>query len=209
MRIRKPFAGAFLALCLISGFAGFTPQQYQLPTYKQSDKVLHFIAFFGVTVAFYWILETSRRKVVQLTITICTIGLAVASEIVQGLLPNGRQFDLYDVLANMLGSATAVVLCNWYHKRMLERKRAARGYAAVAGDELDDRGIELGEDGGQQEGIVRPSGPVDVDEELANWDEHAEDWEDTELPDENTNGQRGSIDSTGDIGVADTKKRHD
>lgn len=45
------------------------------------------MAFFLLTLAFYWILETSRRKVLQYTFIVCTIGLGVASEIVQGLLP--------------------------------------------------------------------------------------------------------------------------
>lgn len=48
---------------------------------------MHFVAFFLLTLAFYWILETSRRKVLQYTFIVCTIGLGVASEVVQGLLP--------------------------------------------------------------------------------------------------------------------------
>merc|ERR1712228_666882 len=67
MRIRKPFAAAFVAVILISAAAGFSPPDYKIPTYKQSDKVLHFVAFFALTVAFYWVVETSRRKVLQLT----------------------------------------------------------------------------------------------------------------------------------------------
>lgn len=58
---------------------------------------------------------------------------------------------------------------------MIERKRAARGYNAVAGD--DDLDVELGEDvGGQETGVVRST----VDNELDNWDENAEDWETTD-----------------------------
>jgi len=83
---------------------------------------------------------------------------------------------------------------------MLERKRAARGYAAVAADDAD---IELGEDvNGQESGVVRPT----VEEELDNWDENGEDWETTE-PESNSNGQ--ALDSGGDLGVADPKKRDD
>ena len=82
---------------------------------------------------------------------------------------------------------------------MLERKRAARGYAAVAGDE--ERHIELGESVGEQEsGIVRPT----VDDELDRWDENAEDWETTEP--EPANG-KAVMDDGGDLG--DGKKRND
>jgi VanZ family protein len=79
--------GAFVALIFISAAAGFSPPDYKVPSYKQSDKVLHFTAFFLITLTFYWILETSRRKVLQLTFTVCTLGLGCVSEVVQGLLP--------------------------------------------------------------------------------------------------------------------------
>ncbi|KAF2851129.1 hypothetical protein T440DRAFT_467874 [Plenodomus tracheiphilus IPT5] len=193
MRIRKPFAAAFIGLILISAAAGFSPPDYSIPTYKQSDKALHFVAFFLLTLSFYWILETSRRKVLQFTFTVCTLGLGVASEVVQGLLPIHRQFDYYDIVANVAGSLLALTACNWYHKRMLERKRAARGYAAVAGDE--ERDIELGESVGDQEsGVLRPT----VDEELERWDENAEDWETTEP--EPVNGKAKLDDDDGDLG---------
>jgi VanZ family protein len=74
-------------LIFISAAAGFSPPDYKIPNYKQSDKVLHFVAFFLITLSFYWVLETSRRKVLQLTFTVCTIGLGCISEVVQGLLP--------------------------------------------------------------------------------------------------------------------------
>lgn len=97
--------------------------------------------------------------------------------------------------------------CNWYHKRMLERKRAARGYHAVAGQDTEGVDVELGEGVGHQEsGVVRPT----VEEELDNWDENAEDWEDTEAAGDSANGQtQATLDTSGDIGVADTKKRND
>jgi hypothetical protein len=114
-----------------------------------------------------------------------------------------RDFDPYDVLANVLGSVSALVLCNWYHKRMLERKRAARGYGAVAGD--DDIDVELGEGiGGQESGVVRPT----VDEELERWDENAEDWDTTEpIEPEPANGKAQAQADEGDLG--DGKKRND
>jgi hypothetical protein len=83
---------------------------------------------------------------------------------------------------------------------MLERKRAARGYMAVAGDE--ERDIELGETvDGQESGVVRPT----VDEELERWDENAEDWDTTEP--EPIVGAGKSLDDGGDLGEG--KKRND
>ena len=84
---------------------------------------------------------------------------------------------------------------------MLERRRAARGYGAVAGDDLDERDVELGENVGEQEsGVVRPT----VEQELDRWDENAEDWEDTDQPDK-ADGQ--AKENTGDLG--DAGKRDD
>jgi len=93
---------------------------------------------------------------------------------------------------------TAIAMCNWYHKRMLERKRAARGYGAIADDD-HDLDVELGEGIGEQEtGIERPT----VEQELERWDENAEDWDTTE-PGDASNTQAAS----GDLG--DGKKRND
>jgi hypothetical protein len=81
---------------------------------------------------------------------------------------------------------------------MLERKRATRGYGAVAGDD-QDLDVELAEGiGAQESGIERPT----AEEELDRWDENAEDWDTTEPP-ETSNGQTTS----GEIG--DGKKRND
>jgi VanZ family protein len=83
-----------VGLIFVSAAAGFSPADYSLPSYKQSDKALHFIAFFLLTCTFYWILETARRRVLQYTFIVCTVGLGVASEVVQGLLPVSYTLDL-------------------------------------------------------------------------------------------------------------------
>lgn len=80
---------------------------------------------------------------------------------------------------------------------MMERKRAARGYNAVAGD--DDLDVELGETVGEQEsGVVRPT----VDDELDRWDENAEDWDTTEP-------ESSSKQTVEDGDLGDGRKRND
>jgi hypothetical protein len=56
-----------------------------------------------------------------------------------------RAFDPLNIVANLAGSGTALALCTWYHRRMLERKRLAKSYQAVAIDEMefDQDGEEL------------------------------------------------------------------
>ncbi|KAI1210208.1 uncharacterized protein F4807DRAFT_73090 [Annulohypoxylon truncatum] len=210
MRIRLPFAGVFFLLCLLAGYAGLS--SLQLDTIV-NDKVLHFITFFLLTVAFYWIIDTNRRRTLNLTAVVCTICLGVGSEFLQGFLPNGREFDPYDIVANVVGSVLALGLCSWYHLRMLERKRLRRQYNAVPGEDVED--LELGEGVGLQEEGVIPAGGTEraatLEEEVDNWDENAVDaWDDGE--DEGdlgvSNGNGKAHDQNGGE-VADTKKRVD
>ncbi|KAI0974672.1 hypothetical protein F4678DRAFT_420477 [Xylaria arbuscula] len=189
MRIRLPFAGGFFVLCLIAGYAGLSSLQLDGIV---NDKVLHAITFFTLTVVFYWVIDTSRRRTLNLTLVVCTLGLGIGSEFLQGFLPNGRNFDLNDIIANIVGSLAGLGLCSWYHQRMLERKRQRR-YTTVPGDEPGD--LELGEGlGHQEEGIL--GADVDgrattLEEEVDNWDENAEDnWDEDDEP-------------QGDIGTSD------
>lgn len=179
MRVRKTFAAGFAGLCCIAAFLGLAPQT-SIPQFKQSDKVLHVVTFFLLTLCFYWILDTSRRRAVHITLVVCTAGLSVGSEVVQALLPNNREFDPYDILSNVIGSGGALAICSWYHRRMLERKRAAKTYNLVPGEDID---MELGEtvhDHEQETGVVSAS--TNVTEELDNWDENADDWEEDDAP---------------------------
>lgn len=90
---------------------------------------------------------------------------------------NERNFDPLDIAANVVGSGAALALCSWYHKRMLERRRAAKSYHLGGDDDVD---IELGEGShreGQETGVIGGAEQT-VTEQLDNWDENAEDWDD-------------------------------
>ncbi|KAF2225236.1 hypothetical protein BDZ85DRAFT_182768, partial [Elsinoe ampelina] len=167
---------AFAVLMCASAYLGLAP--VTIPSYMQSDKALHTITFFLLTLCFYWILETSRRRAVHYTMLACTVGLAIGSEVAQGLLPNGREFDPYDIAANVVGSGGALLICSWYHKRMLERRRAAKTYNLVPGEDQEVE-VELGERVGREEQETGVIGGAEqtVTEQLDNWDENAEDWD--------------------------------
>lgn len=182
-------------MLLIAGYAGLS--SLQLSTHV-NDKVLHFVTFFLLTTVFYWIVDTNRRRTLNLTLTVCTGVLGVGSEFLQSLLPNGRTFDLLDIAANVVGSLAALGLCTWYHQRMLERRRSRRQYNAVPGEEDGD--LELGE--GQESGVVEgDEGPSrTLEEEVDNWDENAmDDWDDDEDAGATT-GENGKGTGSGDIG---------
>lgn len=188
-----------MLLLLIAGYAGLS--KLRLEQYV-NDKVIHVITFFILTIVFYWIVDTNRRRTLNMTLVICTLCLGVGSEFVQSILPNDREFDLYDIVANLVGSLTGLGLCSLYHKRMLERKRQQKTYNAVPGG--DDEDVELG--ASQETGItdadIDPSRARSLEEEVDNWDENAADDWDEEEP----------TPSTGPVGSADiggSKKRAD
>ncbi|KXS99445.1 hypothetical protein AC578_8125 [Pseudocercospora eumusae] len=193
LHIRKPFAASFAALLLVSAYLGLSTSK--IPQYGQSDKGLLFITFLLLTITFYWAVELPRRRCIHLTLLVCTAGLGIGSEVLQGLLPNGRDFDPYDILANVVGSGSALLLCSWYHKRMLERRRKNKHYDIVPGEQGDlgdeERDVELGDGpglGAQERGTISAehtnrqpttggAANTNVTEELDNWDENEEDWE--------------------------------
>ncbi|KAL2868229.1 VanZ family protein [Aspergillus lucknowensis] len=187
MRIRYPFAGAFVFLLVLSAYIGLFPhsESTSVPANLQpNDKLLHLVTFFFLSLIFYWIPDTSRRRTLHLTLVVCTLVLGVGSEVLQSVLPNGRSFDPFDILANVVGSAGAVGLCSWYHRRMLERRRKAR--FGSLGDGGND--VELGMGPGHDEdGLgAQESGVMNLEQEVDNWDENAVDNWDTEDGDDPT-----------------------
>ncbi|KAJ6441149.1 VanZ like family protein [Purpureocillium lavendulum] len=200
MRIRLPFAGVFLLLLLLAGYAGLST--LQLGNYV-NDKVLHCVTFFALTIVFYWIVDTNRRRTLNMTLVVCTLVLGVGSEFVQSFLPNDRDFDIYDIVANVVGSLAGLGLCYWYHKRMLERRRQRKTYNAVPGEDADD--VELGQD--QETGVTDgPSRGLTLEQEVDNWDENApDDWDDGDVAQQ----PAAAAPEPDAVDIGDAKKRTD
>lgn len=100
---------------------------------------------------------------------VAALALDVGSEFAQSIINREREFDVVDIAANVLGSFTAIALCAWYHRRMLERKRKRKlqGYGLVTTDDVVD--IELGEgSSGQETGII---GEEEEEEDGEAWDD--------------------------------------
>ncbi|CAG8197066.1 unnamed protein product [Penicillium nalgiovense] len=187
MRIRYPFAGAFIFLLFLAGYIGLLPHSTSstIPTQLQpNDKFLHLVTFFLVTVVFYWVLDTTRRRTIHVTLVVCTLGLGIGSEVVQGFVPNGRDFDLFDIVANVVGSLGAVGLCNWYHRRMMERRRRSRYGMTEEGTEDVELGGVSGNSRRDSEAMgPQESGVMSLEQEVDNWDENAvETWDTEEAP---------------------------
>lgn len=138
-----------------------------------------------------------------MTLVVCTLILGVGSEFLQSFLPNDRDFDIYDIAANVVGSLLGLGLCAWYHKRMLERRRQKKTYQAVPGE--DDGDVELGEGSGQETGVVDAPRGRTLEDEVDNWDENAED-DDWDQDDTMTGTKGNSADA---VEGGDSKKRVD
>ena len=133
----------------------------------------------------------------------CTLILGVGSEFLQSFLPNDRDFDLFDIVANVAGSLVGLGLCTWYHKRMLERKRQRKNYTAVPGEDVED--IELGE--GHENGVTDArDSQLTLEQEVDRWDENApDDWDEdnTVQPiSAPSTSAKGKEPDSGDIGDA-------
>lgn len=89
---------------------------------------------------------------------------------------------------------------------MLERKRQAKGYSAVAGE--DD--LELGESSGEQETGVTGNRPQTLEEEVDNWDENAQDWDEDEQEHNEGEGEAKNAPSASqENGAVEGKQRND
>jgi hypothetical protein len=90
---------------------------------------------------------------------------------------------------------------------MLERKRRAKSLNIDSGD-IGDVDVELGEGtSGQETGVT---GSKTLEEEVNNWDENAEDWDDDEPQSATNNGGNAKTPpSSTEDAVADSKRRND
>ncbi|KAL8858439.1 MAG: hypothetical protein Q9178_005120 [Gyalolechia marmorata] len=149
MRVRYPFAAGFTVLLLLAGYLRLSSTQ--IP--QVNPQILHLITFLLLTVTFYWILDTTRRRLLNFTLITITFALGLGSEALQLVLPNARAFDPINVAANVLGSLSALALCSLYHKRMLDRRRRRKGYGIVPQD-VEGQELELGASGAQETGVI-------------------------------------------------------
>lgn len=124
MRIRTPIFVAFLLSCAASAYLGLIKTDIISGGH---DKIAHLVAFFVLTLLFYWSIDTVRKRAVTLTFNVCTLAASLGSEVIQHFATSGeRKFDIYDVAANIVGSSIALILSFLYHGRLLARRKQQR-----------------------------------------------------------------------------------
>lgn len=137
MKLRKVVLVALFVVCGIALYMGLA--DLSLP----NDKLIHFTAFFIITGLVYWTFDVSNtRTVMKLTFMSCTLCGSIGSEFLQSLLTT-RQFDVFDILYNILGSALALGISVYLHKRLLEKRKQLR-YEQLRGSIPHDDERDLG-----------------------------------------------------------------
>ncbi|MFK5958073.1 MAG: VanZ family protein [Lutibacter sp.] len=94
----------------------------ELPSVKFIDKILHFTAYFTLTVSWLFAYYKSLKlynKGFLIAIVLFVYGIII--EVLQGVLTTYRQADLLDIIANLIGIVTAWVFFNKiYHKNRMK-----------------------------------------------------------------------------------------
>ncbi len=86
---------------------------------KSGDKYLHFIAYFGLSVIWYFALKDRiPKRVFKINVTLGLIIYGIILEGLQSGLTTYRTGDLYDALANTAGVIVGLIFFNtiikWY-----------------------------------------------------------------------------------------------
>ncbi len=82
----------------------WSPPSGQPQLFPHDDKVFHCLSFCGIGASWWW--ATRQPRVVWIVGGV----LAVASELVQGLLPWPRSTDVLDMLADVTGVAIGLAI---------------------------------------------------------------------------------------------------
>jgi VanZ family protein len=97
--------GVFIAAVAVILYMTLAPNKDVPGSEMIWDKAAHSIAF-GLLVVVGLLMSTHRRWAVVLAV----LGLGIAIEIAQGLMPYGRQGDWRDALADAIGVGVGVVV---------------------------------------------------------------------------------------------------
>jgi len=96
---------------LIAALSLLPPQDLpKIQLFEGADKVIHFLMYFGFSLLFCWSVKTEFKYSRLWLIIPATIGWGIFMEIMQFDMHIGRSFDLYDILANCVGTFAGIIL---------------------------------------------------------------------------------------------------
>lgn len=103
------------------------PQKLPIKDFSQSDKLLHFSAYFVLTITWY-LYYFSRKQwsyvFLKPVLIICLLIIAfgIFIEVLQGTLTTYRTIDSLDALANSIGVSLAFILIVSFKKKLKKVK---------------------------------------------------------------------------------------
>ncbi|KAF8578022.1 hypothetical protein K439DRAFT_1648899 [Ramaria rubella] len=175
IRLRPWFLLFTSLIMVLLAFLGFTNFVQQLPlndrcAYSLDSsssyfvKILHFLCLGIATGVFYfiWDVDEDARRIwiwrnsgLILTGVVCFFFGGIVSEIVQSMLPY-KQFDIWDVIANLSGSALGLWVSYHLERYYRHRREISRLYRPLSAEEdglLSDSDSELGIDNRSTRGV--------------------------------------------------------
>jgi len=152
IRLRPWFVVFTFIVMLVLAFLGFTNFSHSLPL---NDKLLHFMCLGIATGIFYFIFDVQddarrvwfwRHSPVIFTGFVCFFAGGFISEVVQSTLPH-KEFQIGDVVANLLGSSVGLYISYHLEKYYRRRREISQLYRPLDTDYLsdgEDEDIEVG-----------------------------------------------------------------
>lgn len=153
LRIRPAFVILNVLDLIFLGILGFHPRGQTW--IRLNDKIVHFVCFFLATAMFYMIWDVDeparasyvwRNASLILTGLTCFLVGGIGSEIVQSLLPY-KQFQIGDIIANLLGSSLGLFFSYHLEKRYRARRELERLYAPLDIEDYGDLDYDHHDDG--------------------------------------------------------------
>lgn len=121
----RPYIPAILFALIILGLSGVSGNQ--LPQLQiniwQPDKIAHALVYFVFSVLLMYGFHRQNgylsKKYVLLAVGI-SIGYGILMEFAQYFIFTGRYFELYDILANTIGTLSSILLTKFFNKTLSE-----------------------------------------------------------------------------------------
>ncbi|WP_322551530.1 VanZ family protein [Flavobacterium psychraquaticum] len=88
-----------------------------------NDKTIHFIFYFVFTLLWYFALEKKiKKESLKFIIVSAAIIFGIIIEVLQSVLTQNRQADVFDALANSGGAFVALLVIFWLNSKTFKKK---------------------------------------------------------------------------------------
>ncbi len=102
----------FITVLSLVSFSGTTTIKSPV-----SDKLVHAVFYLAFTLLWYSYLKERRKKYILLKLFLTAVVYGIIIEVLQYMMPYGRNFDTKDILANTAGGFLGIILIKIYEIR--------------------------------------------------------------------------------------------